>query len=101
MKSGNINFLEPSGPLRACNGTDLPFSKELEEYFVNLTEVQEVRRAAQCSLFTIRLQAGPLEPQGSIPARENISLHHRIRTGCGTHLASSSVVTGAVGRSWH
>ena len=24
-KSGNLNFLEPSGPLRAFNGTDLPF----------------------------------------------------------------------------
>ena len=24
MKSGNLNFLEPSGPLRACNGSDLP-----------------------------------------------------------------------------
>ena len=24
-KSGNRNFLEPSGPLRACNGTDLPY----------------------------------------------------------------------------
>ena len=24
-KSGNLNFLEPSGPLRACNGTALPF----------------------------------------------------------------------------
>jgi hypothetical protein len=24
MKSGNLNFLEPSGPLQACNGTDLP-----------------------------------------------------------------------------
>ena len=24
-KSGNFNFLEPSGPLQACNGTDLPF----------------------------------------------------------------------------
>ena len=23
-KSGNLNFLEPSGPLRACNGTALP-----------------------------------------------------------------------------
>jgi len=26
MKSGNPNFLEPSGPLQACNGTALPFS---------------------------------------------------------------------------
>jgi len=25
MKSGNLNFLEPSGPLQACNGTDLTF----------------------------------------------------------------------------
>ena len=24
MKFGNLNFLEPSGPLRACNGTALP-----------------------------------------------------------------------------
>jgi len=26
MKSGNLNFLEPFGPLQACNGTDLPLS---------------------------------------------------------------------------
>ena len=24
MKSGNLNFPEPSGPVHACNGTDLP-----------------------------------------------------------------------------
>ena len=24
MKSGNLNFLEPSGPLQACNGSALP-----------------------------------------------------------------------------
>jgi len=24
-KSGNLNFLEPSGPLQACNGTALPY----------------------------------------------------------------------------
>jgi hypothetical protein len=24
MKSGNLNFLEPSGPLQACTGTALP-----------------------------------------------------------------------------
>jgi len=29
MKSGNLNFLEPSGPLQACNGTALPFFKFL------------------------------------------------------------------------
>jgi len=25
LKSGNLNFLETSGPLQACNGTALPF----------------------------------------------------------------------------
>ena len=25
MNSGNLNFLEPSGPLQACNGTALTF----------------------------------------------------------------------------
>jgi len=25
MKSGNLNFLEPSGPFQACNGTALPY----------------------------------------------------------------------------
>jgi hypothetical protein len=29
IKSGNLNFLEPSDPLQACNGTDLPFYKKL------------------------------------------------------------------------
>ena len=31
MKSGNLNFLEPSGPLQACNGTDLPYSQHSQE----------------------------------------------------------------------
>ena len=30
MKSGNLNFLEPSGPLQACNGTALPFAIDLD-----------------------------------------------------------------------
>ena len=28
-KSGNLNFLEPSGPVQACNGTTLPLRNEL------------------------------------------------------------------------
>jgi len=28
MKSGNLNFLEPSGPLQASNGTALPFTQK-------------------------------------------------------------------------
>ena len=29
MKSGNLNFLEPSGPLQASNGTALPLALQI------------------------------------------------------------------------
>ena len=32
MKSGNLNFLESSGPLQACNGTALPFLHSIGLY---------------------------------------------------------------------
>jgi hypothetical protein len=32
MQSGNLNFLEPTGPLLACNGTALPLPKENSKY---------------------------------------------------------------------
>ena len=36
-KSGNLNFLEPSGPFQACNGTALPFStRTTHSYFDSL-----------------------------------------------------------------
>jgi hypothetical protein len=31
MKSGNLNFLERSGPLQACNGSALPLLSPEEE----------------------------------------------------------------------
>jgi len=30
-KSGSLNFLEPSGPVQACNGTALPFYCQLTQ----------------------------------------------------------------------
>ena len=30
MKSENLNFLEPFGPLQACNGTALPLPANVE-----------------------------------------------------------------------
>ena len=37
MKSGNLNFLEPSGPLQDCNGTGLPWSEAARGVGVILT----------------------------------------------------------------
>ena len=31
MKYGNLNFLEPSGPLQDCKGTDLPLLRSIIE----------------------------------------------------------------------
>jgi hypothetical protein len=39
MKYGNLNFLEPSVPLQACNGTALPFY--VSYIFQQLWHVQE------------------------------------------------------------
>ena len=35
-KSGNLNFLEPSGPAQACNGTALPFFFFIPSFATNL-----------------------------------------------------------------
>jgi len=38
MKSGNLNFLELSGPLQACNGTALPLlSKSYHGLYIKFT----------------------------------------------------------------
>jgi len=36
MKSWNLNFLEPSGPLQACNGTALPFLYDVSEFLLSV-----------------------------------------------------------------
>ena len=35
-KPGNLKFLEPSGPVQACNGTDLPLLYYIILYYVIL-----------------------------------------------------------------
>ena len=44
MKSWNLNFLEPSRPLQACNGTDLPFT-----FNTRITQEQRQHRALKVS----------------------------------------------------
>ena len=39
MKSGSLSFLEPSGPLQACNETALPFNNE--SYIFRRKEVEK------------------------------------------------------------
>ena len=53
MKSGNLNFLEPSGALQACNGTAL-YSNNVEK-IVYIQEECEVQQNDQVSLFELLL----------------------------------------------
>ena len=53
MKSGNLNFLESSGPLQACNGTDLPLPLHttiLKKIYINDTEITSLNYATRASL---------------------------------------------------
>ena len=43
MKSGNLNFLEPSGPLQALNGTDLPLPTTGQLVKVRRMNVERVK----------------------------------------------------------
>ena len=65
MKSGNLNFLEPSGPLQVCNGTDLPFYLNnivyYQKKFVNLFHTgdwggqEEIRRIMKTVIFSTQI----------------------------------------------
>ena len=50
MKSGNLNFLEPSGPLQACNGTALPLPKQVSDIFYRTVSFKFINFAFQIFL---------------------------------------------------
>ena len=66
MKSGNLNFLEPSGPLQACNGTALPLPFSivyLSALRKPLTGVDQLRhpRASDVKIFYWSTVEWPLD----------------------------------------
>ena len=56
MKSGNLNFVEPSGPFEACNGTALPLDAQISQiYFWNKTlHVSSSSSVHHQEFFTVR-----------------------------------------------
>jgi len=46
MKSGNLNFLEPSGPLQACNGTALPLLCDISYELKKNQALQTLRESS-------------------------------------------------------
>ena len=67
MKSGKLNFLEPSGPLQACNGTDLPF-------IVKQKHVKQISNGPTLQGISLFISVGPkaeLNPE---------HFNHQVRT---------------------
>jgi len=46
MKSGSLNLLEPSGPVQACNGIDLPLQNFIQHLFLKVSHAQRQTYAA-------------------------------------------------------
>jgi len=75
-KSGNLNFLEPSGPLQACNGTDLPFTPN----FIFVKIVQTISREKEVNSEFQNQNKNSLENRLSIFSTNTISTQQTICT---------------------
>ena len=58
-KSGSLNFLETSGPLQACNGTDLPFAYGRDSVFIRTAEVKNSWSFSRNPYLSSRLETTP------------------------------------------
>jgi hypothetical protein len=56
MKSGNLNFLEPSGPLQACNGTALPFNNNNNKFLETNVIMKEAEKILKYKELIIEIQ---------------------------------------------
>ena len=54
MKSEKLNFLEPSGPLQACNGTALPFYISISYVFQPIVWPSSARRKTKDKFIKVK-----------------------------------------------
>jgi len=70
MKSGNLNFLAPSGPLQVCNWTALPlpltFQYNYTDVFSHVVKINKLSSALKAPYFFMRASASKLHTQGLI-----------------------------------
>ena len=65
MKSGNLNFLEPSGPLQVCNRTAVPFYlyivslEQLKLYNTNFNFIGYQEKLTPVPYFSFALHVSP------------------------------------------
>jgi hypothetical protein len=85
MKSGNLKFLEPSGPLQACNGTELPICL----YYSNQYSENEERSQNNQLTLNIEMHASFLFCQVIIITPRNCVFHFRRSCAACAHVRGS------------
>jgi hypothetical protein len=68
MKSGNLNFLEPSAPLQACNGT-FTFTLFVNKMFRH--QIINTYRVKKCKSFSVEASKEVTGPPESAPSLKN------------------------------
>ena len=77
MKSGNLNFLEPSGPLQACNGTALPLPYNIIVHSLVCKSDNSSLRIFERKI--LRKIYGPVQEGGTWRIRYNEELNRFIK----------------------
>jgi hypothetical protein len=100
MKSGNLNFLEPSGPLQACNGTALPF------YLLCSLFPWVYRPSFSPNDATFIIPHGGHQLTQTIPTRRSATVQHwifKLSSGIKWHRRVQTRITirSYEGRQWH
>ena len=101
MKSGNLNFLEPSGPLQVCNGTDLPLpythqttrcqSKKVDKCIVTTVLTSDINNAMFAQDVTWIDTAVHMEGKSKYSNVEDSFLPESEQLACSTGPADTSV----------
>jgi hypothetical protein len=83
MKSGNLNFLEPSGTLQACNGTALPFTFG-EDCYLHIQDFLDSLKPENRGTMLEELSATSedLNPEDGTTNTSDTSVTIRQSTGC-------------------
>ena len=63
-KSGNLNYLEPSGPVEACTGHALPYDAHNKQLLISCTTVTGRPTVSNCVLCEVKTEARVL-PQAA------------------------------------
>ena len=87
LKSGSLNFLEPSGPVQACNGIALPFFLNVtqdykrKEFEIKMTAILNIRKSVSVGRSFVEDHLLLL-----VKRKVQAEMAHEIKGNCGLQL---------------